>query len=94
MAKNYKDLRAMLLDIENEYKDEHSGGVFGTSCEKGGSVQVIFHIVRSELHISVSDGNITIIVDQLLAVTEVFYDGISRRSKSRGVKRTFLEHSQ
>ena len=40
-------------------------------------LEVIFHIVGRHLHVAVGDGDISIIVDLLLAVAEILYDGVS-----------------
>ena len=44
---------------------------------KDAGLEVIFHVVSSHLHVAVGDGDISIVVDLLLPVAEILYDGVS-----------------
>ena len=65
--------------------------VFCTSGVKDAGIEVIFHVVRGELHVSVCDGYITIVIYKSLAVAEIFYNGVLCCCECRSLKGTLPE---
>ena len=49
----------------------------------GTCIQVIFHVIRAQLHIVILHGNVTVVVDLALSVSKYFDYGVLRRRESR-----------
>ena len=75
---------SVLLHLRLSY--ECTRGVPGSPCIYRLGLQVIFHVVRGELHASVGHGHVPVIVYHPLPVREVLHDGVPCRGECRHVE--------
>ena len=57
--------------------------VFGSACKECRCFEIVLHVVRSQLHVAICDGDITIVVDHLLAVAEILDDRVAGSGECR-----------
>ena len=72
--------------FHGRHSDDGPGGVLGTSRIDRFRLDIVFHVVGCQLHVTVSYADIAGVIDHPLAVGEIFHDGVSRRCEGRLVK--------
>ena len=65
--------------------------VFRAPCKYSLCLQVIFHVVRRQFHVSIGDSDITIIIYHPLAFREVLHYGVPCGGECRHVKGTLVQ---